>query len=126
MSAVHAIPHLDNPTKPVRSAFRISFVTSTIAPTGMPEFPYMASQLNHDSIEFTAIIKAGDLEEAIREIHSHWPEATPLFTEVGKDFKFESYSMLLSPMGMLPPPPPPPKKTFWGRVKFVLFGTDPF
>lgn len=114
-------------TAPVeKSAFKISFVTPTIAPNDLPPFPYIASQLNHDSIEFTAILRAGSLEGAINAIKEHWDHATPIFTEVGKDFAFASYSMLLSPMGMLPPPPPIPKKGFWARVKHALFGTGPF
>lgn len=107
--------------------FRVAFSTTTIAPNGMPNFTYMPTQINPDSIEYTAAVQAHDVAAAVANIEYFWPGATPLYaTPTEHADTFVDRSMLLVPMGYLPPPPPPPRKRgAFVRLYLWAFGEGP-
>lgn len=104
------------------STYRATFITKTIAPARVPTFQYMASGINHDTLEYIAILDAKDVDTALAAITELWPDATPVMVEAGHGMKFESRSMTLKPLGMLPVVPEP-VYTRWDKFKH-WFGVD--
>jgi len=55
--------------------FRIQFFTPVVRPAALPDFAYVSTSLNFDSVMYTAIVRDRSPQAAILKIVSYWPDA---------------------------------------------------
>lgn len=91
-----------------REGYKVVFTTVNIAPTEIPDFPYMAVALRRNEVEYEARVFDTERSWALSQIINAWSDAS--FVSIERDdssISPQPHAILVQPMGTMPPPPPP-------------------
>lgn len=93
---------------------RIRFATQAIKPELLPRFSYVSSVLAFDHVQYTAIVRAADVDAACEMVTASWPDAEFRAIEIGMDeFLHADTQMVSNEFGIIDHTKRPRAKRFF-------------